>query len=155
MNGNFRPQNQTGRIGSTALIVKPEFRIVQVAFGQSSLEIVNDGDRLTTYSYEFTAPANHLRARKRGFVSRAREGTPCAVHARRVVFPLTLVDLGQLQQRHAADGGCLRPRRQVYVLRLANAENCNCEESVKALVLVTITVRTRQLVMMPEVCASG
>ena len=46
---------------------------------------------------------------------------PCALHARRVVFPLAPVDL--VHQRHVADGGCPRPRQTrvvVCVLSLAN-----------------------------------
>ena len=89
------------------------------------------------------------------YICGARENTPCAVRAKRVVFPLALVDVALQQQRHVADDSCPRARRQVCVLHLAReCRNRDCKEGGKTLAVVTITIRPHPLVVMPKVCGT-
>ena len=87
----------------------------------------------------------------------ARENTPCALHARKAVFPLAPVDL--VHQRHVADGVCPRPQQIRVAVGCVSVfgECCNRdrEESGKALVVVIITIRSHRHVVRPEVCAGG
>ena len=120
----FGLQNQTGTIGWTTLIVKPE-HYADCFLNKFLAKKINNGNRSITYTH---ARVRCTRASKRtqrwGCVGGATETTPCALQARRVALPLAQVDL-EHQQRHVADGGCPRPRqvRVVCVLRLANAQS--------------------------------
>ena len=90
-----------------------------------SRKTISNDDRSTTYIHaRVRCTRASQRTHRRGFVGEARETTPCALQARRIVFPLAQVDL-EHQQRHVADGGCPRPRQErvLCVLCLAIAQS--------------------------------
>ena len=67
---------------------------LQIGFWTKLSRTINSLQRQssTTYLYEFAA-SEHLSAYRSSCVGGARENTPRALHARRVVFPLAPVDL--------------------------------------------------------------
>ena len=133
--------------------MKPE-HYTECFFNKFSRKISNNGDRLTTYIH---ARVRCTRASQRthrwGFVAGVRETTPCALQARRVVFPLAQVDL-EHQQRHVADGGCPRPRqaRVVCLFCLVSAQSRLRGEWQGSR---SHDHRSHRFVVRPEVCASG
>ena len=106
----FRTAESDGqsRIDEPFYMMKPE--VTDCFSTKFSRKIINNGDRSTSCILaQVRCTRASQRTRRWSFVGAARENTPCALHARRVVFPLAPVDLVH-QQRHAADGGFPRPR---------------------------------------------
>ena len=72
--------------------------------------------------------------------------------------PLALVNLEHQQRRHVSHGGALLVLDDWCVFCVRNAGECrnrDCKENNKARVVVTITIRSHRLAVMPEVCANG
>ena len=82
---------------------------------------------------------------------------PRTLHARRVVFPLapSLPSISCINNDTSQTAGVLRRQKRAVVnsVCLVFDECCNrdCEGSSKAIVVITITIRSHRLV----VCASG
>ena len=90
---------------------------------QSSRELPQNGYNLTTYTRASSPHQSISSHADQAFVDGAGENTPCALHARRAVFPVAPVDLAH-QQQHVADGGRPhpRPQRVVCVLRMGRMQ---------------------------------
>ena len=148
------------RIDDPYIVMKPEFTD---CFSNKVIakKKINNGCRSTTYILARVCCTRacqraYQHIRRSSFVDWARENTPCALHAKRVVFPLAPVDLVHQQRRHMSQTAAVQIRA-AFLCASVLVEWCNrdCEESGKALVFVTITIRSHRHVVRPEVCTSG
>ena len=150
----FGSQNQPGGIGSTNPYNGT--RLYTWFFGQSSPEIINKGDRSTTYvqlrvrrtrASQRTQTQLRRWGERKHAVCASREEGYLPSHSRR-----SRVSTTTRRRRRLSLSSTTTSR--VY---LVFGECCNrhCKGTGKALVVVPITIRSHRLVGRPGVCARG
>ena len=155
----FGSQNQTVRIGSTTLTLEPEFTD---CFFNKVLAKNDQQRRSLDYVHTCTSSLHQsISAHTQMKLCRWGEGkhAVCASReegCRPPRFRRSRVSTKTCRRRRLSSSSTNTSTRRSSVY-LGFGERCNrdCEESGKALAVVTITIRPHRLVVRPEVCASG